>query len=400
MNNNVLLLVAGLAATAGSTNAQTTAGTLTKDQLAGQLNAITTMVPFLTISPDSRSAGMGDAGVAISPDANSIHWGIAKMAFMDVKKPSGVSLSYAPWLRDLVPDVQFSYLSGYGRINKNSVMAGSLRYFTLGEIQFTDNVGNPLDKFNPNEIALDLGYSTKITENFSVGVALRYIRSNISGIRVFNNVRTKPGNSGAGDLSFFYTKDIKISGDDYKLNLGGLIQNLGAKMTYTDKTQRDFIPTNLKIGAALTKDIDAHNSITGTVDINKLLVPTPNPERDSSGNITGPGTTRDIGVISGLFSSFSDAPGGLSEEMKEYNYSIGVEYWYDKQFALRTGYFHEPTTKGNRKYLTFGLGIRYNVFGLDVAYLVPFQQRHPLQNQLRFSLLFDFAAFKSDGAEN
>ncbi len=371
---------------------------LTRNQLAGQQNVITTMVPFLTISPDSRAAGMGDCGVATSPDANSLHWNMAKFAF--IKKPSGISLSYAPWLRDLVPDVNFSYLSGYGKVGKNATLSGSLRYFTLGEIQFTDQFGNPEGKFNPNEIALDLGYATKLDDHFSVGVALRYIRSNLSGIRVFNSVSTKPGNSGAGDISVFYQNDKEIKGRKYDYSFGAIIQNLGSKMTYTDKTQRDFLPTNLKLGTAWSTDIDQYNRITVTGDVNKLLVPTPKPIRDSSGNIIG-NDNRDITVIQGLFSSFGDAPGGFSEEWKEINWSLGTEYWYDKKFAMRAGYFHEPKTKGNRRYFTLGMGVRYKVFGLDVAYLIPTVQRHPLQNQLRFTLIFDMAAFKesSDATE-
>lgn len=388
------LLVSGLSAT--QLLAQ-----ISKTQLAGQQNVVTTMVPFLTITPDSRSAGMADAGVAISPDANSIHWNMSKLAFAE--KKSGMGISYAPWLRSLVPDVQFSYLSGYNKVGKNGVISGSFRYFSLGNINFTDFQGDPIGSFNPNEFALDAGYATRLSDNFSVGVALRFIRSNIAGVRQLNGISTRPGVSGAGDINVYYQDNIEIKGKDAKLSFGANLQNIGSKMTYTNREQRDFIPMNLKIGGALDYEIDEYNRVVFALDVNKLMVPTrPYYLKNSKGgdSVDQNGTRVFVGgdpnvpVIQGLFQSFSDAPGGFREELKEYNVSLGMEYWYNKRFAARAGYFHEPTTKGNRKYLTFGFGVRYRVLGIDAAYLVPFQQRHPLANQLRFSLLFDFAAFK------
>lgn len=388
------LLISGLSAT--QLLAQ-----ISKTQLAGQQNVVTTMVPFLTITPDSRSAGMADAGVAISPDANSIHWNMSKLAFAE--KKSGMGISYAPWLRSLVPDVQFSYLSGYNKVGKNGVISGSFRYFSLGNINFTDFQGDPIGSFNPNEFALDAGYATRLSDNFSVGVALRFIRSNIAGVRQLNGISTRPGVSGAGDINVYYQDNIEIKGKDAKLSFGANLQNIGSKMTYTNREQRDFIPMNLKIGGALDYEIDEYNRVVFALDVNKLMVPTrPYYLKNSKGgdSVDQNGTRVFVGgdpnvpVIQGLFQSFSDAPGGFREELKEYNVSLGMEYWYNKRFAARAGYFHEPTTKGNRKYLTFGFGVRYRVLGIDAAYLVPFQQRHPLANQLRFSLLFDFAAFK------
>ncbi len=374
---------------------------ISKTQLAGQQNVVTTMVPFLTITPDSRSAGMADAGVAISPDANSIHWNMSKLAFAE--KKSGMGISYAPWLRSLVPDVQFSYLSAYNKVGKNGVISGSFRYFSLGNINFTDFQGDPIGSFNPNEFALDAGYATRLTDKFSVGVALRFIRSNIAGVRQLNGISTRPGVAGAGDINVYYQDKIEIKGKDAKLSFGANLQNIGSKMTYTNREQRDFIPMNLKIGGALDYEIDDYNRVVFALDINKLMVPTRpyylknylgGDSLDQNGSRVFVGGDPDVPVIQGLFQSFGDAPGGFQEEIKEYNVSVGMEYWYNKRFAARAGYFHEPSTKGNRKYLTFGFGVRYRVLGIDAAYLVPFQQRHPLANQLRFSLLFDFAAFK------
>jgi len=326
---------------------------------------------------------------------------MSKLAFAE--KKSGMGISYAPWLRSLVPDVQFSYLSGYNKVGKNGVISGSFRYFSLGNINFTDFQGDPIGSFNPNEFALDAGYATRLSDNFSVGVALRFIRSNIAGVRQLNGISTRPGVSGAGDINVYYQDNIEIKGKDAKLSFGANLQNIGSKMTYTNREQRDFIPMNLKIGGALDYEIDEYNRVVFALDINKLMVPTRpyylknyqgGDSIDQNGTRVFVGGDPNVPVIQGLFQSFSDAPGGFREELKEYNVSLGMEYWYNKRFAARAGYFHEPTTKGNRKYLTFGFGVRYRVLGIDAAYLVPFQQRHPLANQLRFSLLFDFAAFK------
>jgi len=375
-------------------------GQVSSKQLAGQQNVVTTMVPFLTITPDSRSGGMADVGVAISPDANSIHWNMSKLSFAE--KKSGLGISYAPWLRSLVPDVQFSYLSAYNKVGKNGVLAGSFRYFSLGNINFTDFQGDPLGSFNPNEFALDGGYSTRLSDNFSVGVVLRFVRSNIAGVRQLNGISTRPGVAGAGDINMYYTKNTEINDKPARVSFGANIQNIGSKMTYTNAEQRDFIPMNLKFGGALDLEIDDYNRVVFAADVNKLLVPTRpyyvkkangQDSTDINGNRVLIGGDPNVPVIQGLFQSFSDAPGGFQEELREYNWSVGVEYWYNKKFAARAGYFNEPETKGNRKYLTFGFGVRYRVIGIDAAYLVPFQQRHPLANQLRFSMLFDFAAF-------
>lgn len=389
----------------GELNAQS----ISRSQLAGQQNVITTAVPFLTISPDSRRAAMGDAGVASSPDANSVFWNAASLAFAE--KKGGIATSYAPWLRSLVPGISYNYLAGYSKINKRSVIGGSFRFFSFGEINFTDDVGNPLGKFNPSEYAVDICYATQLSKHWAIGTTLKFINSNLAGTRPLNGITPKVGRSGAGDISAIYmgkTK-MKVKGEkkELKYSVGVNLQNLGAKITYSDKTNREFLPANFKIGTAWTYDLDEYNTITAMVDFNKLMVPTPGinvlkgytggdsmiTDPDGTNVIVYERTRNDDPVISAALSSFADAPGGLSEELKEWNYSIGFEYIYAKQFMLRAGYFNEPETKGNRKYLTLGFGIRYKVFGLDAAYLVPFVQRHPLQNQLRFSLLFDFQAF-------
>jgi len=385
--------------------------TLTPSQLAGQRNVITTSVPFLTITPDSRSAGMGDAGVARDPDANSVHWNISSMAF--IKTQAGLSLNAAPWLRQLVPDVWFYHLAGYNKVGakKKSVVAGSLRYFSLGEIQFTDETGASLGNGNPYELAVDLGYATQLSENFSIGGAMRYVNSCLAcGSTGTGGTPLKAGQALAGDLTIYYKKQIKIAKKDVQWAFGTAITNIGNKITYSTSAQKDFIPTNLRFGTSFGTKIDEHNEISFNFDINKLLVPTyPVYFKTSSGsdslNAAGDRVvqygkdSKDVPVIAGMFSSFVDAPGGFKEELKEYIIATGLEYWYDKQFAVRVGYFNESSTKGGRKYATFGIGLRYNVIGIDIAYLQPFAQRHPLQNTIRFSLLFNIDASKKKEAK-
>jgi hypothetical protein len=401
---NVQKAIAVLALVSSASAVQSQ-NSVSRSQLAGQQNVITTAVPFLTITPDSRRAGMGDAGVASSPDANSVYWNAASLAFAE--KNAGIATSYAPWLRSLVPGISYNYLAGYGRINKRSVIGGSFRFFSFGEINFTDDVGNPLGKFNPSEYALDVCYATQLSKHWAIGTTLKYINSNLAGTRPLNGITPKVGRSGAGDLSAIYNgkTKMKVKGEkkDLKYSVGINLQNLGAKITYSDKTNREYLPAMFKIGTAWSYDIDEFNSITAMFDLNKLMAPTPgvnilkgftgSDSMDIDNNVVYERTRSDDPVITAALKSFADAPGGFAEEMKEWNYSLGIEYIYAKQFMLRGGYFHEPETKGNRKYMTFGFGIRYKLFGLDAAYLVPFVQRHPLQNQLRFSLLFDLQAF-------
>jgi hypothetical protein len=311
----------------------------------------------------------------------------------------------------LVPDVWFYYLSGYNKFGKEdrSTLAASLRYFTLGEIQFTDDKGDPMGSDQPQEFAFDVAYSQKLSENFGVGVAMRFISSRLVSRGVYNGVEIKPGLAGAGDIGAYYQDKTKMGGKDVAYAFGANISNMGSKITYTTDANRDFIPANLRLGTQWKFDLDDYNQLAVMLDFNKLLVPTPQyvylkksgstaDSLDADGNQVIIGREIDDSpVISGMFSSFGDAPGGFKEELKEFTTSFGLEYWYDKQFAVRAGYFHEADTKGGRQYMTFGIGLKYNVFGIDAAYLQPFAQRHPLQNTIRFSLLFDLDAFKAQG---
>jgi hypothetical protein len=344
------------------------------------LNTITTAVPILTVSPDARSAALGDAGVAITPDANASHWNIGKLGF--VPNDLGVSLSYSPWLRNIVPDMSLSYLSGYKKVGENSAFSASLLYFDLGEIQFTDLGGNPLQTFNPKEYTFNLAYGLRLSEYFGIGLGAKFIHSNLTGnISTGGSVtdEPRPGNTAAVDFGAYYNRDIILGGRDYNIAFGANLSNLGPKVSYTAANQRDFLPTNLRLGTAITMDLDAFNSITFTVDGNKLLVPTPQLD----------GSDKDLSVLNGVFSSFGDAPGGFQEELREINLSAGIEYWYDNLFAIRTGYFHESPTKGNRQYFSFGFGIRYQKFGLDGAYILPNEQNNPLSQTFRVSLVFN-----------
>ena len=376
------------------------------DEWLGQdpLNTITTAVPFLMIAPDARSGAMGDAGVSSTPDANSMHWNPAKYAFID--NDMGFSLSYSPWLRALVNDIFLGYLGFYKRIDDRQTVAATLLYFSLGDITFTDNFGGILGTYRPNEFAIDGTYSRKLSNHLSGAVAARFIYSNLTLGQYVQNLATHPGTSIAADVSVYWQKNISIAKMDGIFAWGVNISNIGAKISYTDDPVKDFIPTNLRLGPSLTMDIDDFNTISFMVDVNKLLVPTPPiyAINDSTGQqIVDPATDKpiilkgkdpNVSVVTGMTQSFYDAPGGFSEEMREFSFAIGAEYWYDKQFAIRAGFFYEDKTKGNRKFFTAGAGLKYNVFGLDFSYLVPLDQHNPLENTLRFTLLFDFDAFK------
>lgn len=357
-------------------------------------NVITTGVPFLTIAPDSRAAGIGDAGVATSPDVNSQHWNPAKYAF--IQSDMGVSLSYSPWLRALVNDINLAYLAGYKKLDEFQTLSASLRYFSLGDILFYDDWANFQGQQNPNEFAIDLGYTRLLSDHFSGAVAVRYIRSDLTGGQLLNGVQSYPGNSYAADVAFYYRNEFYVRRQTNIFSAGINIQNIGSKISYTDGEVKDFIPTNMKLGVAYTTELDDYNSFTFVADINKLLVPTPpvaDPD-DNDGDILFPGgINSDKSVVSGIFTSFTDAPGGFKEELQEVNISAGVEYWYNKQFALRGGYFWEHENKGNRKFMTAGAGLKLNVFALDFAYLLPLVRNHPLENTLRFTLSFDVDAF-------
>ncbi len=357
-------------------------------------NTITTAVPFLSITPDSRAGGMGDAGVGLTPDVSSQHWNPAKYVFMG--SDMGVGLSYSPWLRNLVDDINLAYLSGYKKLDDVQAVSASLRYFSLGEIIFTSDVGEVQGQQSPNEFALDFGYSRLLSESFSGAVALRYIRSDLTGGQMVNGVETKAGNAFAADVAFYWFKEFRMNRQDNIFSAGINIQNIGSKISYTDGTIKDFIPTNLMLGASYTAEVDDYNSFTFSFEANKLLVPTPPVDSTvyNPGDVILPGGfNSDIGSIEGIVKSFNDAPGGFQEEIQEINLSVGFEYWYNKQFAIRGGYFYEHENKGNRKYFTAGAGLKLNVFALDFSYLLPTQRNHPLENTLRFTLSFDIDAF-------
>ncbi|MBU0487410.1 MAG: type IX secretion system outer membrane channel protein PorV [Bacteroidetes bacterium] len=405
MKRNIVLVLSMvmLGFSANRLNAQS----MTTDELLGQLNTITTSVPFLMISPDARAGGMGDIGVSTTSDAASIHWNPAKLAF--VEKDLGVSVSYTPWLRALVPDINLAYLSGYKRIDEMQVIGMSLLYFSLGDITFTDVVGNTTGQFRPNEFAVDACYSRKLSEVFSLGVSGRFIYSNLTGGQFVGSESTHPGTSVAADVSFHYEKTVDFSKmRDNRFAVGLNISNMGSKIGYTETIEKDFIPINLRIGPSLRLNLDKFNTIEFGIDLNKLLVPTPpvylldslgNPVFENGNRVIEYGKdNKNVGVVSGMLNSFGDAPGGFREELREFNIGVGAEYWYDKQFAIRAGYFYEHATKGNRKFFTLGLGIKYNVFGLDFAYLVPASSevKSPLENTLRFTLIFDFDGLKGN----
>lgn len=374
--------------------------------MAQNLNTVTTAVPFLMISPDSRGGSMGDIGVATSPDVNSLHWNPAKYAFAESEM--AFSLSYSPWLRDLVDDIGMAYLSGYKKLDDQQAIAVSLRYFSLGNIQFTNQIGDPIGEYSPNEFSLSGTYSRKLGDRFSGAVSARFINSNLTMGQTVGGQETTAGTSFATDVAVYYQNDIRLNRLDGEFAWGINISNIGAKIAYTRGAEdKDFLPTNLRIGPRLTLELDDYNEMSFMFDINKLLVPSPPIyETDSIGNpiyddqnepVIQDGMDPDVSVVGGMLQSFYDAPGGFSEELREYNFSVGMEYWYDQQFALRGGYFYEDATKGNRQYFTLGAGLRYNVFGLDFSYLIPTDQRNPLSNTLRFSLSFDFEAFERQG---
>lgn len=396
INKLCLLLVVFFTAAIKPVFAQTD-----QSNLLGQINTITTAVPFLLISPDARAGGMGDAGVASSADANSIHWNSAKLAFNE--KKVGFSVSYTPWLKALVNDMFIAYVSGYSKMKNNQAIGGSLRYFSLGNITFTDNNGNTIRDFKPNEFALDMAYSRKLTDNFSAGMALRFIHSNLTGGTSVEGADSRAGNSVAADISIFYQKEIELGKKEAILSFGTNVSNVGAKISYTETGVRNFLPMNLRLGPGLKIKLNEYNSLAFNLDFNKLLVPTPpiytQDTANSSRNIIVYGQDPDVGIAAGIFQSFGDAPDGFREEMREVNIGFGMEYWYDNQFAFRTGYFFEDQTKGNRKYFTLGAGLRYNVFGLDLAYLIPTDQRNPLENTLHFTLTFDFDAMSNSNKE-
>jgi hypothetical protein len=364
------------------------------NKLLGSLNAIQTTVPFLTIAPDSRAGAMGDLGVATRPDVNSQHWNAAKYAFVDGE--FGVSLAYTPWLRNIVNDINLGYLAAYYRFDEKQVVSVSLKYFSLGEVIFRDIEGVLVGNYNPNEFAVDAGYSRLFSDYFSGALVLRFIRSDITGGGSIEGQQYNAGYSFAADLGLYYQHPLELSGMNSEIAWGVNFSNLGTKISYTEGSDKQFIPANLRLGVRYTLDLDDYNSLSASVDLNKLLVPTPPIYYPDSTDLEGnPVVQYGRKIPSSLplswIQSFYDAPAGFKEEIHEIMISAGLEYWYRKQFAIRAGYFNEHETKGNRKYFAAGIGMKLNVFFIDFSYLISTSGRNnPLANTMRFTLGLNF----------
>lgn len=361
-------------------------------------NPINTGVNSLNIAPDSRGGGMGDVGAATDPDNNSQYWNPAKYPFTIGR--AGVSISYTPWLRKLVNDIDLAYLAGYYRIGDYQAISGSLRYFSLGEVPMGgDATTGPTYNISPYEMAVDVAYSRMLSERFSAAVALRYIYSDLA---YKQDEEVSPGSAFAADIAFYYTNYIMLAQREYMLSFGLNLSNIGTKISYDGGTSSQFLPTNFRLGGSLLAPIDDYNTIAFSLDINKLMVPT-RPTEEQYKAATGAEEVdpkdyndwlraegyNDISPIKGIFKSFSDAPGGFKEELQEIQWSLGVEYTYHNQFSVRGGYHYEHENKGNRKYFSFGAGFKMSVFSLDAAYLVSTAQSNPLDQTLRFTLGFD-----------
>jgi len=343
-------------------------------------NPIISSVPSLTISPDARGAGMGDVGVATSPDVNSQFWNPAKYVFAESE--AGMSFSFTPWLRQLVSDINLTYLSGYWKFNERRALSASLRYFSLGEIQMRDAQGEDMGSAFPNELAFDVAYSQKLFENFSAAAALRLIYSDLN-----NGVdsETYPGVAVAADVAMYYKTPIQLSTGDGSFAAGLNLSNIGSKISYDANASSSFIPANVRLGASFDYPIDEYQRFSVSADVNKLLVPT----IDYAKTAENRDYYNDMSSLEGMLSSFNDAPGGVAEELREIYWSVGAEYVYNNQFSVRAGYFNEDQYKGNRKFFTAGAGFKLNVFQLDASYVVSVSQTNPLDKTLRFSLSFD-----------
>lgn len=357
-------------------------------------NPVNSAVTSQTIAPDARSAGMGDVGVATDPDAASQFWNPAKYPFCISR--AGVALNYTPWLRQLVSDMDLAYLSGYYRIGDYSAVSGSLRYFSLGEVMLSSGQGEQYDMtINPYEMSLDVAYSLMLSETFSISAGVRWIYSDLT---YDYNEDTAPGSAFAADLSCYYQNYINLGQRECQLGLGLNISNIGSKITFGGSDESEFIPTNMRLGAALMIPVNEYNRLTIAADANKLLVPTyPKQNEDEPDNEYQDRLRKDyydVSSISGIFKSFSDAPRGFKEELEEIQWSIGAEYVYNDQFSLRAGYHHESENKGNRKYFTVGAGFKMNVFSLDAGYVIATAKSNPLDQTLRVSLTFDMDGIK------
>ncbi len=362
------------------------------DNAKNEFNPITTGVTSLGIAPDARGASMGDIGAATDPDANSQYWNPSKYAFAYSK--AGVSLSYTPWLRKLVNDIYLANLAGYWKLGSddNQAVSASLRYFSLGEVNMTDGEGNTTSSVNPFEMAVDLGYSRKLSESYSMGVVLRYIYSDLAFDESSSSDQMKGASAFSADISGYYTTYPMVGRNECQWSLGWNISNVGSKVSYNGGNDPAFLPTNLKIGTMFMFPLADYHNLALSVDFNKLLVPTRPRLADYQDQLAYDDALqkwKDMSPITGIFKSFTDAPGGFKEEVKEINYSLGAEYNYNQQFFLRAGYYHESKFKGNRQYFGLGAGFALNVVRLDAAYMIATAQSSPLDQTLRFTLTFD-----------
>ncbi|BEG99665.1 type IX secretion system outer membrane channel protein PorV [Bacteroides sedimenti] len=367
---------------------------LIAQETKNQFNPVNTGVTSLSIAPDSRGGGMGDVGVATDPDVNSQYWNPAKYPFTISR--AGVSLSYTPWLRKLVNDIDLAYLAGYYRIGEYQALSTSLRYFSLGEVTVgQDGSGNGGYSINPYEMSFDVGYSRMLSEHFSAAVALRFIYSDLA---YKQEEDVTPGSAFAADVAMYYNRYVILGQRECNFAWGMNISNIGSKISYDSGNSSEFIPTNLRLGASLLVPMDEYNTFAISADANKLLVPT-RPIQGANESATDyedrlQRDYKDLSPISGIFKSFSDAPGGFKEELQEVQWSVGAEYTYHQQFSVRGGYHYENANKGNRKYFSVGAGFKMNVFSLDAAYLISTAQSNPLDQTLRFSLSFDLDGIK------
>ena len=369
---------------------------MAQNDVKNEFNPVTTGVTSLSIAPDARGASMGDIGAATDPDVNSQFWNASKYAF--AYSSAGVSLSYTPWLRKLVNDIALLNVAGYWKFGSedNQAVSASLRYFTLGEIGTYDDGGNQLSSVNPYEMAFDVGYSRKLSEKFSMGVVLRYIYSNL-GFNEGSDQALSGASAFAADISGYYTTYPIIGRNECQWSWGVNISNIGSKISYDGGTESAFLPTNLKLGTTFVFPLADYHNLAVSLDLNKLLVPTRPRASDYEDDVAYQDALqewRDMSPISGIFNSFSDAPGGFGEELKEINFSIGAEYNYNQQFFLRGGYYYENAMKGNRKYFGLGAGFALNVIRLDAAYMIATAQSSPLDQTLRFTLSFDMDGIK------
>ena len=360
-------------------------------QKEDMFNPVNTAVTSQTIAPDARAGSMGDVGAATDPDVNSQYWNPAKYPF-NISR-AGVSINYTPWLRQLVNDIDLAQLVGYYRIGDYSAVSASLRYFSLGEVQLSESDNGMT--INPYEMSVDVAYSLMLSEKFSLAAAVRWIYSDLTYDYTDD---TSPASAFAADIACYYQNYINLGSRECQLGLGMNISNIGSKITFGGSDRSEFIPTNLRIGASLMIPIDDYNRISFAADANKLLVPTYPQQKDGESSADYDARVEkdyyDVSSISGIFKSFSDAPGGFSEELKEIQWSAGAEYVYNDKFALRAGYHHESESKGNRKYFTVGAGFKMSVFSLDAGYVIATAKSNPLDQTLRFSLSFDMDGIK------